>query len=1085
MDMKVNIGNKGNNGANTLLKTYRNTSISTKLVLATLAIAIPFGIFSWLVDSQIRENISLAGTELAGTSHLRDAYIVQSALGKSWVRTLAGSLPTARLASLELGAADPDKELSSALERLTATVAEPDQSLTARLPDQSAPPMQCGGIADMRAAWNWYKATQRQDAFEHAAEVAGELIDRLATCSSLAIDPALRSQMLARISVSTLPESDLAMTRLQQAALAVMADKPIGDTRPSHRRDALLAEAARFRLGLLRRLILESRTAAAPDSAASYADQALTLTYGQRLVSYQETAERLLEATERTLKGYAAEAELFNAASRLRRAGFQLFDAGMDELDAIIVKRMETYRNQRLATLALGLAGMLAAVFFMSMAARSINRAVAAVVDYTRRVTSGDLDAVADSSDLGPRMRSMVADTDSMVSELKNKIGYLNGILHGMTVPCFVVNRDEQLTFINQPYLDLYERKETPEECIGLDLATFFYNDPNHETVTGRCMRLGAPISNEMHDTRTQTGKILHVRLDVAPLHDLDTQLIGAFAVVSDLTVIMEKEKAIERLAAFPREAPSPVLSAAADGSILYMNNAATEVFDTSGMAPDQNFLPEGHPELVATCLGTGTSRHGIESRVSSHHYSWTYHPLVDQGTVHMYASDITKRVRAEEQLLHNAFHDALTGLPNKALFLDRVKQTLRRAQRRDMSFAVLFLDLDGFRNINDGLGHGLGDKLLARFAWRIKKLLGQDETLARMGGDEFTVLLPATNDAEHATQVANRIQGELKRPFEVEGHDLFISVSIGIINAPEATAEAEDLLRDAETAMYHAKAMGRGRSQQFDPSMHVDATERISLENDLKKSMEHNEFEPYYQPIVSLTSGRIAGFEALVRWNHPEQGVVSPARFIPIAEETGLIVPMGAMMLETAFKQTRIWQEMFEDFRDLSISVNMSVVQITRPTMGGEIRNILSRAGIPPSSVKIEVTESGLMNNVGSASDLLTDLKAMGVSLMIDDFGTGYSSLSHLHQFPFHFIKIDQSFISTMEDTPDNMEIVRTIISLAHALGKQVVAEGVETSTQKDLLANLGCEFFQGYYFSPPVPAHKAEALLAKAPRW
>jgi diguanylate cyclase (GGDEF)-like protein len=1067
-----------------VLKTYRNTSISTKLALATLAIAIPFGIFSWLVDSQIRENISLARTELAGTRHLRDAYIVQSALGKSWVRTLAGSLHTARPASLEFGAADPDKELDAALDRLAATVVEPAQNLAARLPDSSTPPMQCAGISDMRSAWRWYQSSKRQDAFEHAAEVAGELIDRLATCASLAIDPALRSQMLARITVSTLPESDIAMTRLQQAALAVMADRTDSGGLPSPRRDALLAEAARFRLGLLRRLILESRMAA-PDNAAPYAEQALALTYGQRLSGFQEIAERLLEATDRILRGHAAEAELFNAASRLRRAGFQLFSAGMDELDAIIASRMDAYRNQRLTTFALGLTGMLAAIFFMAMGARSINRAVAAVVDYTRRVTSGDLDAVADSSDLGPRMRSMVADTGTMVSELKNKIGYLNGILHGMTVPCYVVNRDERLTFINQPYLDLYERNETPEECLGLDLATFFYNDPNHETVTGRCMRQGTPISNEMHDTRTQTGKVLHVRLDVAPLHDLDNRLIGAFAVISDLTVIMEKEKAIERLAAFPREAPSPVLSAAADGSILYMNNAATEVFDTSGMAPDQNFLPEGHPELVTTCLSTGTSRHGIESRVGNHHFSWTYHPLVEQGMVHMYASDITKRVRAEGQLLHNAFHDALTGLPNKALFLDRVKQTLRRAQRRDISFAVLFLDLDGFRNINDGLGHGLGDKLLARFAWRIKKLLGPDETLARMGGDEFTVLLPATNDAEHAVQVANRIQGELQRPFEVDGHDLFISVSIGIINGPDSTAEAEDLLRDAETAMYHAKAMGRGRSEQFDPSMHVDATERISLENDLKRSMDRSEFEPYYQPIVSLKSGRIAGFEALVRWNHPEQGVVSPGRFIPIAEETGLIVPMGAMMLETAFKQTRAWQEMFTDFRDLSISVNMSVVQITRPTMGGEIRNILSRTGIPPSSVKIEVTESGLMNNVGSASELLTALNAMGVSLMIDDFGTGYSSLSHLHQFPFHFIKIDQSFVSTMEDKPDNMEIVRTVISLAHALGKQVVAEGVETGTQRDLLANLGCEFLQGYYFSPPLPAHKAEALLAKAPRW
>jgi diguanylate cyclase (GGDEF)-like protein len=1061
---------------------YRQTSITTKLAIAALAVFLPYATLTWLVDDAIRQDENHARIELAGVSLLRDAFTIQHLLGNLAVEPAASILAESQRKALILAPVDETAtEVDAALKRLEQAAIRPGGLFA----DQDVSSGTCAEIATMREAWTWFRTDRQDDASRYARETARELVGRLSECAGLALDPELASQMLARAALSVLPESDMTASRFQALALTIMAhESGKGLMHPSApHRDELIALESLFRACHLKRILDDSRRMVAPVSPTH--GLAPASPYSRELTAYHDVTQRLLETAARAAAGVATGPELFNGAARVRAAGHRLFDTAMDRLADLIQARIDRYRMQRITAAGLGLAGLLAVIALLAAASHSITRGVKALVAYTQKVAGGDYEAEPDSSDLGPRMRSMVADTGSMVSELKNKIGYLNGILHGMTVPCYVVDRQERLTFINQPYLDLYELDGRPEDYLGQDLAIFFYRDADHETITGRCMSQGIPISQHLRDTVTSKGKTLHIRFDVAPLHDLDRRLIGAFAVISDLTVIMEKEMAIERLAAFPREAPSPVLSAGPDGSILYMNTTATHVFDTSGMAPDQNFLPEGHDELVTTCLTTGTSRHGIESRVGGHHYTWTYHPLMAQQIVHMYATDITKRVRAEGQLLHNAFHDALTGLPNKSLLLDRVKQTLRRTRRRGASFALLFLDLDGFKNINDGLGHGLGDKLLARFAWRIKKLLGPDETLARLGGDEFTVLLPATTGREHAMQVANRIQGELQRPFDIDGHALFISVSIGIINAPEGTEEAADLLRDAETAMYRAKAAGRGRSETFDPTMHTDASERISLENDLKQSLENHEFEAYYQPIIAARDRRIAGFEALVRWNHPIQGVVSPARFIPIAEETGLIVPMGAFMMEAALVQTRQWQESFPAHRELSISVNVSVVQLTRPTIGGEIRSILSRTGIDPRSVKIEITESGLMNNVGSASELLAEMKATGVSLMIDDFGTGYSSLSHLHQFPFHFIKIDQSFVGTMEDKPDNMEIVRTIISLAHALGKKVVAEGVETRSQLDLLAALGCEFFQGYYFSPPLAAHKAEDLLSQNPTW
>ncbi len=1066
-----------------MLSAYRKLSIPIKLAIAAVAMLIPLGTMAFFVEIGFRYDVNIGETELAGTQCLRQAFRIQHFLANHRTIEQMRSLPASKTANLEIEATQAAKEVDDALARLAGVIDSADDQ---ELPHVAAA-LGCVDLMPMQDAWDWYYSTGQKSAYLNATNAVQKLIKAIANCAQLALDPALDSQMLARATVNVLPECSLLMGKAQQQALHMIDANPINTVITINRlqREALLGGTSYFKRGLLKRLLDESAVAIAEDPHYYTESPTLTSRYGSLLSNYQKSANLLLEVIERLQKGQAAPSELFNAASRTRSAGYRLLFSAMDEMDILIQKRIDSYLWWRLLSIGLSLAGLLTAIVFLMTASGSISRGIKAVVDYTRRVAGGEYDAVPDDSDLGPRLRSMVGDTGAMVEALKDKISFLDGVLTGMTVPCFLVDREERITYANSSVLELGEIEGGIDQVIGQTLGAMVYGDPEAKTIAGQCMAENRSIKGQSLDLNTAKGNLRHIRFDVSPLVGPDGVVTGAFAVVTDLTDILEKEKSIERLAAFPQEAPDPVLSAGPDGAILYLNTAAAAMAEAAGLAPDQNFLPDGHAEIVAGCIATGNGKQGIESHAGTHVYSWTYHPLPTQDIVHMYATDITQRIRAENQLLHDAFHDTLTGLPNKALFLDRVTQAFRRARLRGTEFAVLFLDLDGFKNINDGLGHAVGDKLLAQFAWRVKKMLNSDETLARLGGDEFTILLPLVNDTEHGLQVANLIQGDLTNPFEVDGTDLFISASIGIINAPDGASDASDLLRDAETAMYHAKSLGRGRSEVFLSGMHKDASERLHLENDLKKAMENNEFVPYYQPIISLETGLITGFEALIRWEHPTQGIISPGRFIPLAEEMELIVPMGAFMLEEACKQAKVWQDQFADHRDLTMSVNMSVVQMMLPSIGDDIKATIDRTGISPDTLKIEITESGLMNNVGRASALLKDLEKMGVSLMIDDFGTGYSSLSHLHQFPFHYIKVDQSFVSTMEDKADNMEIVRSVISLAHTLGKQVVAEGVETQSQKLQLSQFGCEYVQGYFFARPLTAANAEALLSENPKW
>jgi len=443
--------------------------------------------------------------------------------------------------------------------------------------------------------------------------------------------------------------------------------------------------------------------------------------------------------------------------------------------------------------------------------------------------------------------------------------------------------------------------------------------------------------------------------------------------------------------------------------------------------------------------------------------------------------TDITERKLAEEQLLHDAFHDSLTNLPNRALFTDLLGRSLGRAQRRaDYRFAVLFIDLDRFKVVNDSLGHSVGDELLRAITRRIERCVRPGDTVARLGGDEFTILVDDIGNASDATRVADRIQRELTQPFNLSGHEVFTSASIGIALSASGYEEVDDLLRDADIAMYRAKALGKARYEVFDTAMHARAMALLELETDLRRAIERNEFRLYYQPVVNLETGRIAGFEGLVRWQHPQRGLIGPAAFVPIAEEMGLIIPIGRWVLKEACRQMQEWQERFPGTRDLTISVNLSGKQFAQARLVEDVSQALKESGLAPGRLRLEITESAVMENAASAMAMIEQLRGLDVKIDIDDFGTGYSSLSYLQRFEVDHLKIDRSFVSNIgSDRGENAEIVRTIVTLARHLGMDAVAEGVETQDQLRMLQELGCGSVQGFLFAEPVSRDEAEGLL------
>ncbi len=448
-------------------------------------------------------------------------------------------------------------------------------------------------------------------------------------------------------------------------------------------------------------------------------------------------------------------------------------------------------------------------------------------------------------------------------------------------------------------------------------------------------------------------------------------------------------------------------------------------------------------------------------------------------------SKEIEARKKLEDQLRHQAFHDPLTGLANRALFADRLDHSLARSNRREGGVAVLLMDLDNFKVINDSLGHEAGDQLLVAAAERLRACLRPEDTLARLGGDEFAVLLEDTVSVSAAKPLADRIAEAMRVPFVLRKQEVFVSCSIGITLSTGEQGDPDDLMRKADTAMYQAKKRGKAQYEVYDNSMSLIADARLVLESDLRRALERNELRVHYQPKVSLENGNVVGMEALVRWEHPRRGLLLPAEFIPIAEESDLIVPIGRWVLEEACQQMRKWQERHLSDPPLVMSVNLSARQLQPHDLAEEVAMVLQKTGLAPRSLELEIPESVLVEGTEHTIAVLQELKALGVWLAIDDFGTGYSSLSYLKRFPVDILKIDRLFIEKVGQDFNDTAILSGIITLAHTLGLKMVAEGVENAEQRALLQRVECDLGQGYYFSEPLTSKAASALLgASRPR-
>jgi diguanylate cyclase (GGDEF)-like protein/PAS domain S-box-containing protein len=441
--------------------------------------------------------------------------------------------------------------------------------------------------------------------------------------------------------------------------------------------------------------------------------------------------------------------------------------------------------------------------------------------------------------------------------------------------------------------------------------------------------------------------------------------------------------------------------------------------------------------------------------------------PLRMIGTVH----DVTERKALEDRLRYQAYYDALTGLPNRQLFLDRLGRALARTRRRrDRRVALLFMDLDGFKVINDSLGHEVGDLLLVAVAARLKGCLRPEDTLARFGGDEFVVLVEDVEAADEAVRVAERIIDELKNRFVLGGRELYARTSIGIAIGEDRTKDPDDLLRDADTAMYRAKDEGLSYSV-FEPTMYKKAIDRLEAENDLGRAVEQEQFVVHYQPIVSLQTGEVSAVEALVRWEHPQRGLLDPEEFVPMAEESGLVIPMGAQVLREACLRASEWQESHPRTPPLVMSVNLSARQLSRPDLAECVEGVLKEAGLAGSFLMLDITETVYVSALAGNTATLDHLRGLGAKISIDDFGMGYSSLAYLKRLPADSLKIDRSFVRGLGEDVEDTAIVHMIIELAHTLGFEVVGEGVEREEQAALLREMGCDFGQGFHFSKPLP--------------
>ena len=775
-----------------------------------------------------------------------------------------------------------------------------------------------------------------------------------------------------------------------------------------------------------------------------------------------------------TTSAFVALLERFGAAPRFQSAldaaesaafasGRRYNAAGMDALDWVLARRLQTFLARRLRVdLVAAVSACLALAFFAGLY-RTTMRTIRQVLEAQREMRQSE-----------GRYRSLVESSPDAI----------------------VVYAESLLVYVNGAALSLMGASR-PEELLGRPVLEFIH--PDFRDNGPACVR-----RSQQEGRSNPLSYLKYVRLDgsAVDVEAVSTSIVwegkpAGQMLIRDITERMAVEEAVReseaRLRTVIANVPVVVFALDAQGVFTFSDGQGLAVL---GLAPGEIVgrsifeVYQGQPALLEhlhIALNGTVHAWTLEAGGRTHETHTT--PLRDASGrltgVAGVAYDLTEHKRLETQLAHQAFHDALTGLPNRALFLDRLEHARARAERRHSSVAVLFVDLDNFKVVNDSLGHAAGDALLSAVAQRLSACIRPGDTIARLGGDEFTVLLEEVTGGETPTEVAGRIAEALRLPLMLEGRTLFVSASIGIAQSGLEVGDAAptwtgDLLREADIAMYQAKNGGRARCAVFDRQMNAQAMERMELEGDLRRAIAQDELVLHYQPIVSLASGALQEVEALVRWEHPRRGLIAPLTFIPIAEESGLIVPLGLWVLRTACRQTRQWQQEHPQESPLVVGVNLSGRQLEQPGLVAQVSAVLAETGLPATSLKLEITESVMVANAEETTARMQELKALGVRLAVDDFGTGYSSMAYLGAFPIDTLKIDRAFVSKM-DEPEGEAILQAIITLAHSLHLQITTEGIETQDQWQRLQALGCERGQGYYFARPQTSEALAAMLAE----
>ncbi len=715
--------------------------------------------------------------------------------------------------------------------------------------------------------------------------------------------------------------------------------------------------------------------------------------------------------------------------------------------------------------------------------------------------TPSDHAATADGSSAGSGSAEVA---EPLAERFALYASLLDAVLASTSDGVLIVDEQDRVVSYNRRFVELWAIPDAvlAERCADQALAFVADQLDDPEGFVERVRALytdqdGDPDWPESDTLRRRDGRLIERRCWPQEVHGRALGLVWTFR---DVT---EQARTAAALVASERRYRSLIENAldfitilAADGTITFQSPSVERVL---GYAPEElvgrSVFELIHPDEVGRARqvfvrlddGSGASA-PVEVRFLHHDGSWRILEAVVKdllgdpviGGLLVNAKDVTERRRAEERLLHDAFHDRLTELPNRALFMDRLAQLVKRGRRPEPpGYTVLFLDVDRFKAVNDSLGHSAGDQLLMGLGARLERCVRPGDTVARVGGDEFALLIDGMATPSAAERLADRIHAAMERPFPIAGREVHASVSIGVALGKQHYDKAEDVLRDADIAMYRSKKLARAQTTVFDSTMREQAIADLELETSLRLAVERQEFVLHFQPIISLRDGWPVGFEALLRWRHPVRGLLAPDAFLVMAEDTGLLVPIGWWTLEEAARRAREWWR--PELGRPYVAVNLSATQLAQPDLVRQVRGVLARSGAPPESLRLELTESVVMDQAEETARTLERLRTLGVSLLIDDFGTGYSSLGYLHRFAAQALKIDDAFTARVGPNGEDSEIVRTIVALADELEMEVVAEGVETADQLRIMRILGCTSAQGYHFSRAVDEAEAGTLVER----